>query len=634
MKCRKNRIAYCLLTCACMLALVAFLAGCGSGQGGEQSEEPASEVESAQPETEAEEVAETETGEFPSSYDLREQGLVTPVKLQNPWGSCWAFGGIAAAESSIISAADGSATAADLDLSEKHLTWFGTHPITAADDEGQAGEGIYLMDESDPNGCYETGGNSILVANLLASGVGPVTEADFPYRGANATTTESELPSDPEELQAAAIKSIEDEGGNIDDYIAENYPDMSRDEALVAITDQYRETATESNSYASDDDWTLPETDEEGASVRNVMAGFTLIDANFLPEFADRGEDGSWQELSAKGMEAVKSELMAGHAVSVGVFGDAGGENAVAPETYAEYVEDDSIGANHEVCIVGWDDDYPVENFIEDAQPPAPGAWLVKNSWGSETDAGPDDLGNVVNKGDWGYVDDQGLHTGYFWLSYYDHALSSPVSYAFDYDMADADYIIQYQYDYLPSLSDESDPRDLNLTSGDEAKTASMFTAESAFDLQSVTTMTGDADAHVHFEVYLLDKGATAPDQGQLVAEVDDDAPYKGFHRYSLPEPARIEEGQSFSVVACTSYGEGDDTAYEIHAVGEYPKETAAEQESPFYTVAVCNEGESFLYTGGQWEDWAIVQQNGGLGDLADGNYDNFRIKAFGTPAK
>ena len=35
---------------------------------------------------------------LPSKYDLRSDGLVTPVKCQSPWGACWAFAGIAAAE--------------------------------------------------------------------------------------------------------------------------------------------------------------------------------------------------------------------------------------------------------------------------------------------------------------------------------------------------------------------------------------------------------------------------------------------------------------------------------------------------------------------------------------------------------
>ena len=31
--------------------------------------------------------------EFPVRFDLRDYGVVTPVKYQNPWSTCWSFGG-------------------------------------------------------------------------------------------------------------------------------------------------------------------------------------------------------------------------------------------------------------------------------------------------------------------------------------------------------------------------------------------------------------------------------------------------------------------------------------------------------------------------------------------------------------
>ena len=36
--------------------------------------------------------------EFPVRFDLRDYGVVTPVKYQGPWSTCWSFGGIAAAD--------------------------------------------------------------------------------------------------------------------------------------------------------------------------------------------------------------------------------------------------------------------------------------------------------------------------------------------------------------------------------------------------------------------------------------------------------------------------------------------------------------------------------------------------------
>lgn len=54
----------------------------------------------------------------------------------------------------------------------------------------------------------------------------------------------------------------------------------------------------------------------------------------------------------------------------------------------------------HAIEIVGWDDNYSVNHFNPDHRPNAPGAWLCKNSWGTD------------------YGDN-----GYFWISYEDKYL-------------------------------------------------------------------------------------------------------------------------------------------------------------------------------------------------------------------
>ena len=45
-------------------------------------------------------------GSLPSSFDQREYGIVTPPKYQNPWDTCWAFGGAGAAETAILKTID------------------------------------------------------------------------------------------------------------------------------------------------------------------------------------------------------------------------------------------------------------------------------------------------------------------------------------------------------------------------------------------------------------------------------------------------------------------------------------------------------------------------------------------------
>lgn len=56
---------------------------------------------------------------FPSSYDARKEGLVTSVKNQNPFGTCWAFGMAAIMETSLLAQNKGT-----YDLSEEHLSYF------------------------------------------------------------------------------------------------------------------------------------------------------------------------------------------------------------------------------------------------------------------------------------------------------------------------------------------------------------------------------------------------------------------------------------------------------------------------------------------------------------------------------
>lgn len=83
------------------------------------------------------------SADLPAKFDLREQGVVTPVKLQNPWSSCWAFAVAAASETSILSEAKDKGIDIDTpDLSERHLTWFTYQPLPEDDDSNQGGEGM------------------------------------------------------------------------------------------------------------------------------------------------------------------------------------------------------------------------------------------------------------------------------------------------------------------------------------------------------------------------------------------------------------------------------------------------------------------------------------------------------------
>ncbi len=101
---------------------------------------------------------------FPEKFDLRDRGVVTPIKNQSPWGSCWTFATMAASESSILSAMGLSAEeyfekyGEEMDLSEKHLAWFTANALPGAEaypegeypyDLSQAGEGAHPLEDTD-----------------------------------------------------------------------------------------------------------------------------------------------------------------------------------------------------------------------------------------------------------------------------------------------------------------------------------------------------------------------------------------------------------------------------------------------------------------------------------------------------
>ncbi|MDY3827516.1 MAG: C1 family peptidase [Clostridium sp.] len=98
-------------------------------------------------------------------------------------------------------------------------------------------------------------------------------------------------------------------------------------------------------------------------------------------------------------------------------------------ETRAYYCpQGNNYATNHNVTIVGWDDDYSKENFKEYYRPDNDGAWLVKNSWGANDTNG-----------------------GYLWISYEDayilNTTKNKVNYAIKRVEPLDENLKVYQYD-------------------------------------------------------------------------------------------------------------------------------------------------------------------------------------------
>lgn len=88
--------------------------------------------------------------------------------------------------------------------------------------------------------------------------------------------------------------------------------------------------------------------------------------------------------------------------VSVGIYA---GDEWLNEDISEVYNKDFGLIANHEVGLVGWDDDYVFENYQDKNGQPLKGAWIMRNSWGEK----------------WG-------DGGYAYVSYHDTSLTGGVT--------------------------------------------------------------------------------------------------------------------------------------------------------------------------------------------------------------
>jgi C1A family cysteine protease/putative cell wall-binding protein len=124
---------------------------------------------------------------LPSSYDLRTEGYVTPIKDQNPYGLCWSFGTIASIESNILK--NGYETRPD--LSELQAAWYTFSKNIDTQPEG-CGKDTVSVDSSMTT-FANVGGSCEQIGNSLMQRRGLVQEPEAPYCNINSPNYDNYL---------------------------------------------------------------------------------------------------------------------------------------------------------------------------------------------------------------------------------------------------------------------------------------------------------------------------------------------------------------------------------------------------------------------------------------------------------
>lgn len=249
---------------------------------------------------------------------------------------------------------------------------------------------------------------------------------------------------------------------------------------------------------------------------------------------------------------------------------------------------------DHEVVIVGWDDNYSAENFktkpLNEKGEALNGAWLCRNTWGS----------------DWG-------NDGYFWLSYYDTGLcQNGTGLVLDAGKwGEGKNIYQYDCNYTLFTTETVNASSVTI--------ANVYTcgAESHEILSAVGTYTTVPNTAYTVEIYVGLTDGSDPYSGRLTVRESGTFSYAGYQTHTLSQQPYLTKGEKFAVVYTLTFPTATGNKVPVSASA-----SATGSDGTTMTAHTsANAGESFRLSGSTWTDRGV-----------SANHVNYRIKAITEP--
>ena len=301
-------------------------------------------------------------------------------------------------------------------------------------------------------------------------------------------------------------------------------------------------------------------------SILNAKGNYRATDVQFF-----KTTDDANGALNSETVNTVKQAVYNNGSVTCGITWDS---SMIQKDKVSYYNNDDNArnDSNHEVLIVGWDDDYSADHFEGVTKN---GAWLVRNSWGN-------------NIGD----------NGYFWVSYQDKSLIPSCTIRSYEEVSDDDTI--YNLDESGALYPQ-----VTYDGTSQVGFINSFSLKKREKLKEVTFYEAETGAQYQlFYVPVKDDGSLDIGNKQAITEKKT-LDFPGYHTEKITKEINVKKAAIMVMIDSNEDSAG------LGAEG-----SISDGRKKLY-IPTLEKGQSYIYA------------NGELGDLYDmgTNFGNWSIK-------